>query len=89
MPVPLSKIHGLALLALSVAFLVPAGAAAAQCPPVRVPPSAEYLKLVTRYASAEHAEAVLALKGWSDERLRCDLDNLYAAAVAVSRCRGK
>lgn len=89
MPVPSSKICGSALLALTAALLVPAVASAAQCPPVRVPPSAEYLKLVTRYASNEHAEAVLALKGWSGERLRCDLDNLHAAAVAVSRCRGK
>jgi len=52
-----------------------------------VPPSPEYLSLVTRYASVEHAEAVLALGGWDEERLRCDLDNLQAAAVAASRCR--
>lgn len=84
-----SLIRGCAATVLGALFLLPADAAAAQCPPVRVPPSAEYLKLVTRYASTEHAEAVLALKGWSVERLRCDLDNLYAAAVAVSRCRGK
>jgi len=84
-----SLIRRCAVTALGALFLLPSGASAAQCPPARVPPSAEYLKLVTRYASAEHAEAVLALKGWNDERLRCDLDNLYAAAVALGRCRGK
>lgn len=89
MPVPSPKIRGSALLVLTAAFLLPPGASAAQCPPARVPPSAEYLNLVTRYASAEHAGAVLALKGWNDERLRCDLDNLQAAAVSASRCRGK
>jgi tetratricopeptide (TPR) repeat protein len=41
---------------------------------------------VTRYASGEHAFSVSALEGWNDERMRCDLDNLYAAAVAVRRC---
>lgn len=89
MPVSLPRFCASAALALCAAFLLPPGAAAAQCPPVRVPPSAEYLKLVSRYASNEHAEAVLALKGWSEEGLRCDLENLHAAAVAVSRCRGK
>lgn len=82
-------IRGCAFSMLGALFMLPPGASAAQCPPVRVPPSAEYLNLVTRYASAEPAEAVLALKDWSEERLRCDLDNLQAAAVAVSRCRGK
>jgi hypothetical protein len=70
-------------------FVPPPDASAAQCPPARMPPSAEYLRLVTRYTSAEPSEAVLALKDWSEERLRCDLDNLQAAAVAVSRCHGK
>ncbi len=82
-------IRACAFAILGALFLLPRDASAAACPPVRVPPSAEYLNLVARYTSADHAEAVRALKGWSDERLRCDLDNLQAAAVAVSRCRGK
>ena len=89
MPLPLSRFCGSAVLALTAAFLLPPGASAAPCPPVRVPPSAEYLSLVTRYASAEPAGAVLDLGRWDSERLRCDLDNLQAAAVSVSRCRGK
>ncbi|MBK5255023.1 MAG: tetratricopeptide repeat protein [Vicinamibacteria bacterium] len=52
-----------------------------------MPPSAEYLSLVTGYASGGHTAAVLALDGWDRDRLRCDLDNLQAAAVAVRRCR--
>lgn len=64
-----------------------ARASAAPCPPARVPPSPEYLNLVTRYAAGEHAAAVILLDGWNDDRLRCDLDNLQAAAVAVRRCR--
>ncbi len=68
-------------------LLLPPSASAAQCRPVRVPPSPEYLNLVTRYASGEHAAAVVALGDWNNDRLRCDLDNLHAAAVAASRCR--
>lgn len=79
--------RGCAVTLLAALFLLPPGASAAQCPPARVPPSPEYLDLVTRYASVERAEAVLALGGFDEERLRCDLDNLQAAAVAASRCR--
>ncbi len=89
MRLPFSPTHGCAAALLAALFLLPSSASAAACPPSRVPPSPEYLQLVTRYASAESTAAVLALKGWSDERLRCDLDNLQAAAVAASRCRGK
>lgn len=63
-----------------------ASASAASCLPVRVPPSPEYLNLVMRYASGEHEAAVALLGSWNDDRLRCDLDNLQAAAVAVRRC---
>jgi tetratricopeptide (TPR) repeat protein len=51
-----------------------------------VPPSPEYLGLVTRYASGEHDASVAALWSWDDDRLRCDLDNLQAAAMAARRC---
>lgn len=87
-PTP-SKICGSALVVLSAVFLLPPSSAAAQCSPSRMPPSDEYLKLVTRYASDEPAEAVLSLARWDGERLACDLDNLQAAAVAARRCRGK
>lgn len=79
-------IRACAFAILGALFLLPRDASAAAVP-LRVPPSAEYLNRAARYTSADHAEAVRALKGWSDERLRCDLDNLQAAAVAVSRCR--
>ena len=89
MPVTPSQVCRSAALALAAALLLPTGASAAQCPPARVPPSTEYLNLVTRYAGAGPAEAVVALERWDNERLRCDLDNLQAAAVSASRCRGK
>lgn len=63
-----------------------APAAAAGCPPARVPPSADYLNLVTRYAAGEYTPSITALGKWSDETLKCDLDNLQAAAVAFKRC---
>ena len=84
-----SLIRGCAFAMLAALFMRPTFASAAQCQPARMPPSGEYLNLVTRYVSADSAEAVRALKGLSEERLRCDLDNLQAAAVAVSRCHGK
>ncbi len=89
MPLTSSLSKVCAASALSAVLLLPSFAFAAQCPPARVPPSPEYLKLVTGYASDEHAEAVRALGEWDNDRLRCDLDNLQAAAVAVSRCRGE
>jgi hypothetical protein len=87
MPFKLSLIHSFAFIALSLILQLPSAASAAPCPPARVPPSPEYLNLVTRYASGEHTAAVLALGGFSDDRLRCDLENLQAAAVSASRCR--
>lgn len=60
---------------------------AAPCPPARTPPSPEYLDLVTRYAQGEHTASVMALEGWNEDRLRCDLDNLLAAAMAARRCQ--
>jgi len=75
-----------AAFALLIAALPSPAAAAARCPPARVPPSPEYLDLVTRYASGDHGAAVDVLGNWDRDRLSCDLDNLQAAAVAVRRC---
>ncbi len=88
MPVLLARflVHSSVVALLIAAPPLQPEAAAAPCPPARVPPSPEYLDLVTRYASGEHAVALADLEGWSDDRLRCDLENLQAAAVAVRRC---
>jgi tetratricopeptide (TPR) repeat protein len=49
-------------------------------------PSPEYLRLVSQYASGNHADAVAALGQWSQERLKCDLDELRTAAQRAQRC---
>lgn len=72
------------LLAAAALMLQPAPAAA-QCRPAREPPSSEYRELVKRYVSADRVGAIRALGSGIDDRLRCDLDNLQAAAVAVGR----
>ena len=51
-----------------------------------VPPSPEYLKLVTRYASGEYADTVALIGSWSEDRLLCDLHNLQAAAAKARNC---
>jgi tetratricopeptide (TPR) repeat protein len=85
----LSRLRGFVLVFFGVLCLLQPAPARAQCAPARVPPSPEYLDLVTRYVSSEPAPAVVALGRFDQEKLRCDLDNLQAAALAVSRCRGK
>lgn len=51
-----------------------------------MPPSPEYLDLVTRYAQGEQAIPIDRLGGLSADHLKCDLDNLQAAAVGFNRC---
>jgi cytochrome c-type biogenesis protein CcmH/NrfG len=81
-------IRGSTIAALTAVLLLQAAAAAAQCKPMKSPPSAEYLDLVTRYAKGEHAAAVSALGADISDARRCDLDNLEAAAVGAKRCKG-
>lgn len=84
MPLTPSLTCRLAVAALGVLLSLPP-AAAASCSPARVPPSAEYLDLVSRYAAGDHDLPVQALGTWSKDRLRCDLDNLRGAALAARR----
>lgn len=75
-----------AVAALSVVAPLQPKASTADCLKAELPPSPEYLKLVTRYASGEHAYAVALLGSWNDDQLRCDLDNLRTAALRAKRC---
>jgi len=84
----ISRVRGLMIVALGAVCLLQPALSRAQCAPARVPPSPAYLDLVTRYISSDPAPSIAALGRVDAERLRCDLDNLYAAALAVSRCHG-
>jgi hypothetical protein len=81
--------RGFLVLPLGGLCLLQASPARAQCAPARMPPSAEYLDLVTRFVSGDPAPPLAALAHFDPEKLRCDLENLSAAALAVSRCREK
>jgi tetratricopeptide (TPR) repeat protein len=56
------------------------------CPPPDRRPSPGYLRLVTRYASGERAAAVAALGEWTELQLKCELNDLRAAAAEARRC---